>query len=74
VADTTWTAFQAAMDIVESCDLQIWDSLILAVAAEQRCRLLLDMQHGFTWRGITVVNPYVERQHHVLQDLLNSKA
>lgn len=73
-ADSTWTAFQSAMDAVSSHHLQIWDALILAVAAEQRCRLLLseDMQHEFTWRGVTVVNPYQESKHPLLQALLTS--
>ena len=70
-ADSTWTAFQSAMDVAANHNMQIWDALILAVAAEQRCRLLLseDMQHEFTWRGITVVNPYLESKHHLLQTL-----
>ena len=71
-ADSTWTAFQSAMDAATSYNLQIWDALILAVAAEQRCRLLLseDMQHAFTWRGVTAVNPYQASKHHLLQALL----
>jgi len=71
-ADSTWTALQSAMDAVASHGLQIWDALILAVAVEQRCRLLLseDMQHEFTWHGVTVVNPYHEAKHHLLQMLL----
>jgi predicted nucleic acid-binding protein len=75
-ADSTWTAFQSAMDLAASHNLQIWDALILAVAAEQRCRLLLseDMQHEFTWRGVTVVNPYQEAKHHLLQALLADNA
>lgn len=68
VADSTWAAFQSAMDLSASHDLQIWDALILSVAAENRCRLLLseDMQNGFTWRGVTVVNPYVPTLHPLL--------
>ena len=71
-ADSTWTALQSAMDAAANHNMQIWDALILAVAAEQRCRLLLseDMQHGFTWHGITVVNPYMESKHHLLLALL----
>jgi predicted nucleic acid-binding protein len=71
-ADSTWTAFQSAMDVVTSHNLQIWDALILAVAAEQRCRLLLseDMRHEFTWHGVTVINPYQTPKHHLLQDML----
>jgi predicted nucleic acid-binding protein len=59
VADSTWENFQAALDLATDRQMQIWDALILAVAAENRCRILLseDLQEGFTWRGVTVVNP-----------------
>jgi len=60
VADSTWTAFQAAMDLSVDHQISMWDALILAVAAENKCRVLLseDFQNGFTWRGVTVVNPF----------------
>ena len=60
VADSTWAALQSAFDLTVDHSLSIWDALILAVTAENRCRLLLteDLHHGFTWRGVTVVNPY----------------
>lgn len=68
VRDSTWTALQSALDLSSAHGLSIWDSLILSVAAEQRCRLLLseDMQHGFTWRGTTVVNPFRQPAHDLL--------
>ncbi len=68
VADSTWVAFQSAMDLAAGHRLQIWDALILSVAAENHCRLLLseDMQHGFTWQGVTVVNPYGPVSHPLL--------
>ena len=60
VADSTWQAFASAIDLVVDHRLPMWDALVLAVAAENRCRLLLseDFQEGFTWRGVTVVNPF----------------
>ncbi|MDT8442497.1 MAG: PIN domain-containing protein [Desulfuromonadales bacterium] len=60
VADSTWSAFQAAFDLSVDHRLQIWDALIMAVAAEHQCRLLLseDLHAGFTWRGVTVVDPF----------------
>lgn len=72
VVDSSWTAFQSAMDLSVDHSLQIWDALILSVAAENRCRLLLseDMQDGFTWRGITVVNPYAAKPHPLLSALI----
>jgi len=72
VADSTWPAFQAAFDLTVDHGLPIWDALILAVAAENRCRLLLseDFQNGFTWRGVTVVNPFATQQSPLLEDLM----
>lgn len=72
VRESTWAALQSAFDLAADHGLTIWDSLILSVAAEQRCRLLLseDLQQGFTWRGTTVVNPFVEPQHDLLGMLL----
>jgi predicted nucleic acid-binding protein len=60
VADTTWSSFQSAMDLSVDHQISMWDALILAVAAENKCRLLLseDFQNGFTWRGVTIVNPF----------------
>lgn len=60
VADSSWFAFQAALDLTVDHQLPIWDALILAVAAENHCRLLIseDFHNGFTWRGVTVVNPF----------------
>jgi predicted nucleic acid-binding protein len=75
VADSTWTAFQSAFDLsVDHC-LPFWDALILSVAAENHCRLLLseDLQHGFTWRGVTVVNPFSAPQHPLLLSLLTQE-
>lgn len=60
VLDSTWPAFAAALDLNVDHQVPMWDALILAVAAEARCRLLLseDIQNSFTWRGVTVVNPF----------------
>lgn len=62
VADSTWPAFQSAFDLTVDHQLPLWDALILAVSAEQRCRVLLseDFQDGFTWSGVTVVNPFAD--------------
>jgi predicted nucleic acid-binding protein len=72
VHDTTDQALLSAMDLVADHGLQIWDALIMAVAADARCRLLLseDLQPGFTWHGVTVVNPFTESMHPLLVPLL----
>lgn len=72
VADSSWAAFQAAMDLSIDHQLQIWDALIMAVAAENHCRLLVseDLQNGFTWRGVTVVNPFFKPSSPLLDNIL----
>ncbi len=68
----TSATFLDALDLSASHKLQFWDALILATAAEAGCRILLseDMQHGFVWRGCTVVNPFAEQMHPLLADAL----
>lgn len=72
VADSTWFAFQAALDLTADHQLPVWDALILSVAAECRCRVLLseDFQDGFTWRGVTVANPFANKPSSLLQQWL----
>jgi predicted nucleic acid-binding protein len=74
VADSSWVAFQSALDLAADHGLQIWDALILSVAADNRCRLLLseDLQNGFTWRGVTVVNPFVAPLSPLLSNILTT--
>jgi predicted nucleic acid-binding protein len=61
VADSTWPALTAALDLTVDHQMPMWDALILAVAAENHCRRLFseDFQHGFIWRGITIINPFL---------------
>jgi len=72
VLDSTWPAFTAALDLNVDHQVPMWDALVLAVAAENRCRLLLseDFQNGFTWRGVTVVNPFLVSASPLLAGLL----
>ena len=71
VADSTWFAFQTALDLTVDHQIPIWDALILSVAAEHHCRLLLseDFQNGFTWQGVTVINPFTTPPSSLLNDL-----
>ena len=54
------SAMLLAIDLAADHQLGIWDALILAAASQAGCRLLLseDLQDGFTWGGVTVVNPF----------------
>jgi len=60
------------MDLAAEHGLSIWDSVILAASAEAGCRLLLseDLQDGFTWRGVTVTNPFSANVHPLLKAAL----
>jgi len=57
---TNSTSMVKAVELAAEHRLAIWDALILAAAAEAGCRLLLseDMQDGFAWGGVTVVDPF----------------
>jgi len=47
---------------------QIWDALIVETAVEAGCKILLseDMQHGFYWNGLTIINPFTYPVHPLL--------
>jgi predicted nucleic acid-binding protein len=72
VIETSGAALWSAIDLAHDHRLAVWDALILSVAAEAGCRLLLseDMQDGFTWRGVTVANPFADQQQPLLVGLL----
>jgi predicted nucleic acid-binding protein len=67
LAPTTEAALIEAIDLATDHRLGIWDSIMISVAAENGCRFLLseDLQDGFTWHGVTVVNPFAAPLHPV---------
>ncbi len=69
---SSWQSFQTAMEIAAIHHLQIWDALVLAIAAENHCHVLLseDMHHGFTWGNLTVLNPFRKPSHPLLAPFL----
>lgn len=72
-AATTPESMMAATDLATDHRLGIWDAVILSAASNAGCRLLLseDLQDGFTWGGVTVVNPFGPKRHALLQALLD---
>lgn len=62
----------AAADLATDHRLGIWDAVIISATAEAGCRLLLseDLQDGFTWKGVTVTNPFSTPRHELLAALL----
>jgi predicted nucleic acid-binding protein len=69
LVETSPSILLAAVDLAVDHKLRIWDAVILAAAAEAGCRLLLseDLQDGFTWGGVTVVNPFAAKRNALLE-------
>lgn len=61
----TEQGFEAALDLAIMHKFQLFDAIIVASAAEAECDLLLteDMQPNFSWRGVTLVNPFASPTH-----------
>jgi predicted nucleic acid-binding protein len=70
--ETSAVVMVNATDLASDHGLTIWDSVVVAASAEAGCRLLLseDLQEGFTWRGVTVTNPFAPTLHPLLAALL----
>jgi len=72
--ETSNDVLLAATDLAQAHQLSLWDAVMLSAAADARCRLLLseDLQEGFTWRGVTVTNPFASRRHPLLEALVSA--
>lgn len=72
VIETSEEVMLAAVDLAAHHQLHIWDAVVVSAAAEAGCRLFLseDLQEGFTWKGITVTNPFSTPKHELLAALL----
>lgn len=76
VIETAPEMMLAAADLATDHQFSIWDAVILSVASQSGCRLLLseDLQDGFTWGGVTVANPFTSPRHALLESLLGGEA
>jgi predicted nucleic acid-binding protein len=74
--ETSPAVILAAADLATDHQLNIWDAVILSSAAEAGCRLLLseDLHPGFTWRGVTVANPFATTKNELLAALLDANS
>lgn len=72
--ETSAEVILAAADLATDHQLGIWDAVILSATAEAGCRLLLseDLQEGFTWKGVTVTNPFSTPKNELLAALLTN--
>jgi predicted nucleic acid-binding protein len=68
----TVAVMTAAMDVISTHGLQVFDAIILACAEEAGASVLLseDMQHGFRWRGVTIINPFLAEPHPLIKTLV----
>jgi predicted nucleic acid-binding protein len=75
LVETSAGAMLAATDLVVNHQLGLWDAVILCVAAQADCHLLLseDMQNGFIWQGVTIVNPFARSKHPLLKAVLHQE-
>jgi len=75
VAGTTPEMMMMAVDLAADHRFGIWDAVNLSAASQTGCRLLLseDLQDGFTWGGLTVVNPFASPRHPLLNALLGAE-
>lgn len=69
---TTSDIVLTAADLTSAGHVSYWDAVVLASAASAGCRLLIseDMGNEFSWAGITVVNPFAEPRHPLLELVL----
>ena len=68
VMDTSLEIVQVGADLAADHRLGIWDAIILSASSRAGCRLLIseDLQAGFTWGGVTVVDPFAKPRHALL--------
>ena len=73
--ETSPDVLMAATDLACDHHFTMWDGIVLAAAADARCRLLLseDLQDGFTWGGVTVTNPFAVETHPLLAGILAAR-
>ncbi|MDR5726128.1 MAG: PIN domain-containing protein [Terriglobia bacterium] len=74
--ETSAEIMLAASDLAVNNRFGIWDAVIVCAAAEADCRILLseDMQDGFIWNGVTIINPFARPRHPLLEALLNQNS
>lgn len=72
IIETSQAILLSAMELATQHRLRIWDAIMIAAAAAGECRLLLseDLQDGFTWNGVTIVNPFSGTPNPLLTEAL----
>jgi len=75
VVSTPEEAFDDALTLAADHHIQVYDAIIVVAAAEAGAELLLteDLHDGFTWRGVTVTNPFRQFPDARIATLLSTK-
>jgi predicted nucleic acid-binding protein len=70
---TNREAFLGALELTKEHNLQFFDALILTTACLANVDVLLseDMHDGFTWRGVTVANPFAIEPSPMIRKILS---
>ena len=76
MAPTLPEVMLSAADLAADHRFGIWNAVVLSAAARAGCRLLLseDVQDGFTWSGVTVVDRFALPRPPLLAALLGGEA
>lgn len=74
LAATDALVLHAALELSVDHRLQFWDAVIVSAAARAGCALLIseDMHDGFTWSGVTVVDPFAPSPSPLLVEALSA--
>ena len=72
---TSNEVFEHAQELVVGHGFQVFDAVILAASNVAGASVLFseDMQHGFFWRGVTIINPFSNDSDIFLRSLRYSK-
>jgi predicted nucleic acid-binding protein len=72
--ETTIKVFDRALQIASLHGLQVWDSIILSAAEESGAGYLLseDMQDGFIWQSVTIINPFAGDTEKIIERLMKA--
>ncbi|MBT9292469.1 PIN domain-containing protein [Prosthecodimorpha staleyi] len=75
VVGTTPSSMLRALQLATDHRLQVWDAVVMVAAVEAGCAMLLseDMQDGFLWNGLTIVNPFATPTHPFLSAALAAR-
>lgn len=73
IAETSTESMVSATDLAADHQMSIWDAVMLCTASQSGCRVLLseDLQHGFTWMGVTIINPLAYPEHPLMAALMD---